>query len=45
MCQHIIGVLKGHVSNGSWTFHGVPRVIILVIEILMIEINSIKILF
>jgi len=27
------------VSNGQWTFHGVPRVIILVAKNLMIKIN------
>jgi hypothetical protein len=42
MCHHIIDVLRiGNVSNGSWTFHGVPCVIILMVEILMIEINPI----
>ncbi len=28
-----------HVSNGQWTFHGVPHVIILMAKTLMIEIN------
>jgi hypothetical protein len=28
-----------HVSNGQWTFHGVPRVIIIMVKTLMIEIN------
>jgi hypothetical protein len=46
MCHHIIGVLKiGHVSSGSWTFHGVSRVIILMAKTLMIEINPINFLF
>jgi hypothetical protein len=38
-CYHIIGVKNEHVSNGQLTFHGVPRVIILVAKTLMIEIN------
>ncbi len=39
MCHHIICVLKRHMSNGQWTFHGVPHVIISMAETLMIEIN------
>ncbi len=37
--SHIIGVRNEHVSNGQWTFHGVPCIIILVVKTLMIEIN------
>jgi len=37
----MIGVkIIEHVSNGQWTFHGVPRVIILVVKTLMIEISN-----
>jgi hypothetical protein len=41
-CHHIVGVYKWHVSNGQWTFHVVPRVIISMVETLMIEINPIN---
>jgi hypothetical protein len=37
MCHHIISVKNEHVSNGQWTFHGVPHVMILVEKTLMIE--------
>jgi hypothetical protein len=39
MCHHIIGAKDGHVSNVQWMFHVVPRVIILMVKTLMIEIN------
>jgi hypothetical protein len=46
MCHHIIGVKNiEHVSNSQWTFHGVPRVIILMAKTLMIEINPMNFLF
>jgi hypothetical protein len=41
-CHHIIGVYKGHVSNGQWTFHVVPRVIISMVETLMIVVNPLN---
>jgi hypothetical protein len=41
-CHHIIGVYKGHMLNGQWTLHGVPCVIISMVETLMIEINPMK---
>jgi len=45
-CHHIIGVKNvEHVSNGQWTFHVVPRVIILVAKTLMIKINPMNFLF
>jgi hypothetical protein len=36
---------KRHVSNGQWTFHDVPCVIILVEELVTIEINPMNFLF
>ncbi len=44
MCHHIIGVKDGHVSNGQWMFHVVPRVIILMVKNLTIEINPMNFL-
>jgi hypothetical protein len=34
-----------HVSNGEWTFYGVPHVIIQAIKTLMVEINLMNFLF
>jgi hypothetical protein len=45
MCHHIIGVKNEHMSNGQWMFHGVPRVIILVVDTLMIKINPMNFYF
>jgi len=39
VCHHIIGVSNEHMPDGQWTFHGVPCVIILMAETLMIETN------